>query len=202
MKQKLFYLFIFNFFLSCDNSTESNIPEKNIFIHHTKPDIKSEQGVQLFDSATAYADIGDFETAQHLLLKCNNLEPNNGTILITLGASYFATGDSAKAMSYFISAIIADSLKPEAYASAGCLFEMQGKYKESIDILNLGFRRSNEKQFTHYSISLNLAVTYVSMDSCTQAKKYLEIAKNHGTDNLQFDGRIKQIENNMLEICK
>lgn len=203
MARKIIYLACISFLFACNNSeTEDTGSAKNLLIHHNRPEIKSEECILIFDSATAYADIGDFVTAQKLLFKCNEIEPNNGTILNTIGASYFALKDSTEALKYFFTAIAADSLKPEAYASAGCLLEMQGKFTEAVSILKKGYAKSNTDQFTHYNICLNLAVTYLSLDSCSQAKKYLEITKQHGVDRPQFDNKVKHTEENLLNSCK
>jgi hypothetical protein len=79
---------------------------------------------------------------------------------------------------------------------------MQGKYTDALSILKTGFSKTTPDQFTHYNISLNLAVTYLSMDSCLKAKEYIAITKAHGFDNAQFDGRIQQIEEGILNRCK
>jgi tetratricopeptide (TPR) repeat protein len=203
MKHKIALITIISFLFACNNSNDKTAqPEKNLLINHTKPNIKSEACIQVFDSATAYADIGDFATAQELLFKCNKMEPGNGTILNTIGSSYFALKDTATALKYFFAAIRADSLRPEAYAGAGCALEMQGKYADALNILKTGFAKTNSDQFTYYNISLNLAVTYFSMDSCLKAKEYIAIAKNNGFNNSQFDGRVQKIESNILNYCK
>lgn len=202
MARKLIYTACITILYSCNNTPEVAAPEKNLQINHTRPDIKSEACIMAFDSATAYADIGDFTTAQSLLIKCNRMEPGNATILNTLGSSFFALKDSVSALKYFYAAIEADSSKPEAYASAGCLLEMQEKFPEALSILKKGHTVCNSEQFTYYGICLNLAVTYLSMDSCSQAEKYIEMAKQHGSDRRQFDARVQQIEQNITNHCR
>lgn len=203
MMRKIIFLAFFSMLFACgDPGTKNASPEKNLLINHTRPDIKSEACIQVFDSATAYANIGDYVTAQKLMHKCNEMEPYNGTILSTLGSSYFALRDTATALKYFFEAIRADSLKSEAYANAGGALEMQGKYSEAMNVLKNGFSKTSPSQFTYYTISLNLAVTYLSMDSCIKAKEYIDITKNYGSDKPQFDQRIRQIEDNILSRCK
>jgi tetratricopeptide (TPR) repeat protein len=200
---RIIFIALLSFLFACNESGNKNsTPEKNILVNHTRPPIKSEACIQVFDSATAYADIGDYVSAQKLLRKCNEMEPGNGIILSTLGAAHFALHDTATALNYFFEAIRADSLKPEAYAGAGCVLEMQGNYTDALSILQTGLSKTTPDQFTHYNISLNLAVTYLSMDSCLKAKEYLDITKNYGNDKPQFDERILQIEESISNRCK
>ncbi|MFN8117531.1 MAG: hypothetical protein U0W65_15585 [Bacteroidia bacterium] len=177
-------------------------PKEHVLIHHTRPKIKSEACILVWDSATAYMDINDFVTARKLLHRCNDIEPNNATILNTLGVSYFSTGDSTTALKYYFNAMKADSTKPEAYASAGCLLDMLSKTDEAIKILKIGYAKTNLDQFTHYNICFNLSIAYFHIDSCKQAKKYISIAKQHGFNEPQFDTQVKQVESAILEYCR
>ncbi len=188
---------------SANNSIAVNDPPiEHVLINHTRPNIKSEKCIQVFDSASAYMDINDFVTARKLLHKCNDMEPNNATILNTLGVSYFANGDSIKALNYYFKAIETDSTKPEAYASAGCLLDMLRKPNEAITILKIGYSKTNLDQFTHYNICSNLSIAYFHIDSCTQAKKYISIAKQHGFNNAKFDNHVQQVEKGIIDYCK
>lgn len=189
-----------------DETTNSNIenapPKEHVLIHHTRPSIKSEACIQIFDSANAYMEISDFITARKLLQKCNEMEPDNATIINSLGVSYFANGDSTTALKYYFKAIETDSTKPEGYASAGCLLDMLNRQSEAIKILKIGYSKSNLDQFTHYNICFNLSIAYLHVDSCMQAKKYIAIAKQHGFDNPQFDDHVRQVENGIFDFCK
>ena len=188
---------------STNNSiTKNDPPKEHILIHHTRPSIKSEECIQVFDSASAYMDINDFVTARKLLHKCNDIESNNATILNTLGVSYFANGDSTTALKYYFRAIEADSTKPEGYASAGCLLDMLRKPNEAIKILKIGYSKTSLDQFTHYNICSNLSIAFFHIDSCIQAKKYIAIAKEHGFNNPQFDNHVRQVEKGIIDYCK
>jgi tetratricopeptide (TPR) repeat protein len=181
---------------------ENDPPKEHVLIHHTRPKIQSEECILVWDSATAYMDINDFVTARKLLHRCNDIEPNNATILNTLGVSYFSNGDSTTALKYYFTAMKADSTKPEAYASAGCLLDMLRKPDEAIKILKIGYAKTNLDQFTHYNICFNLSIAYFHVDSCMQAKKYISIAKQHGFNEPQFDTQVQEVERAILEYCR
>ncbi|MBL7935532.1 MAG: hypothetical protein JNM51_06965 [Bacteroidia bacterium] len=187
---------------NANSNVENDPPKEHVLIHHTRPSIKSEECILVWDSATAYMDINDFVTARKLLHRCNDIEPNNATILNTLGVSYFSNGDSTTALKYYFYAMKADSTKPEAYASAGCLLDMLRKTDEAIKILKIGYAKTNLDQFTHYNICFNLSIAYFHVDSCKQAKKYISIAKQHGFNEPQFDTQVQQVESAILEYCR
>jgi tetratricopeptide (TPR) repeat protein len=185
-----------------DSTTENDSPEEHILNNHTRTGVKSEECNRIFDSASAYMDIHDFVTARKLLHKCNDIEPNNATILNSLGVSYFANGDSTTALKYYFKAIQTDSTIPEGYSSAGCLLDMLRKPEEAIKILKIGYSKTNLDQFTHYNICFNLSIAYFHIDSCTQAKKYIAIAKQHGFNNPQFENQVLQVEKGIIDYCK
>jgi tetratricopeptide (TPR) repeat protein len=190
------------FLFACNNSTKKENSRDNIIVHKTKPHIKDSICAQIWDTALAYSDAGEFSTSLRLLKKCNDIEPNNATILNALGVAYFATNDSTTALKYYFDAIAADSLTPEPYAAAGCLLEMQAKYVDAIRILKLGYSKSNLNQFTHYNICFNLAITYYALDSCDQTEKYLSIAKRHGFDDqTHFDKKLQQVDEEVSKYC-
>lgn len=203
MFRNTIYLLLIATFFACNDSVINNESKnENIIVHHTNPSIKDKRCIQIFDSSRAYAEIGDYKTALRLLHKCNEIEPNNGLILNALGTTYFGTGDSTSAIKYYFAAIGADSLTDEAYAGVGTLLQMQGKPKEAIDILKIGYSKSNSDQFTYYNICLTLAGAYYNLDSCAQTKKYLAIAKANGFNMAQFDARINQVEAEVSNYCK
>ena len=185
-----------------NNSTEKDLPKEHVLIHHTRPSIKNEFCIQVFDSAISYMEINDFIIARKLLHKCNDIEPNNATIINSLGVSYFSNGDTATALKYYLKAIETDSTKPEAYASAGCVLDMLNRQNEAIKILKIGYSKTNLDHFTHYNICSNLSIAYFHIDSCNQAKKFIAIAKRHGFNNPQFDKHIQQVEKGILDYCK
>lgn len=201
MKKIFLLCFLLGLLFSCADDQDKKDMHPNILVHHTKPKFNDSVCIQIWDTALAYADIGDFKTSLKLLEKCNDIEPNNATILNAIGVSYLANGDSVTALKYYYSAISTDSLKPEAYASAGCLLENLAKYQDAIRILKLGYKKTNLNQFTHYNICLNLAITYYSLDSCDQTIHYLEIAKKHGFDNLEFDRKLNAVYEEAIKYC-
>ena len=182
------------------NNNDRDI-DKEVLIHHTKPDISNIACTKIYKQSISFADKGDYKSANELLLKCNDIEPNNATILNSLGVSWEVLGNDDKAMQCYYNAIKVDSLQLEAYASAGYALIRKHYFIEAIKILNLGYSKSNEDQFTHYNISLNLAVAYFNLDSCLQTKKYLLISKKHGFNNPQFDEGIIMFEKDVDKYC-
>ena len=182
------------------NTNERDI-KKDVLINDTKLNIRNIECTKIYEQAISFCDRGDYKNAREFLLRCNDIEPNNATILNSLGICWKVLGNYDKAMQCYYNAIKVDSLQLEAYASAGYALIEKHYFNEAIQILKLGYSKSNENQFTHYNISLNLAVAYFNLDSCLQTKKYLSISKNHISNNPQFDEGIIMFEKDVTKYC-
>ena len=119
MKHILIIIFITCYSCGITHTEENSDNKNDILVHETNPNITNEESSKLFEKAKVLIEQQDYKSANKLLLKCDELEPNNPTILNTLGISYFSLGEYKKALKNYYLAIEVDSLSLEAYASAG-----------------------------------------------------------------------------------
>lgn len=179
----------------------SGIRKSIMLSNDTDYDIKDAECLKLYKQSLAFVDQGNYSNAQKGLLKCNEIEPNNPTVLTSLGVTFLSLGNPEKALECYYNSIKADSLNIAAYVSAGYALMNEKRFKESIKILQLGYSKSNLKQIEHYGICANLSLAYLNMDSCSQAKKYFLLAKENDLNNSQFNESLKIIENNLKDNC-
>ena len=139
----------------------------------------------LFVEAAEYEARDDVPAELQILQKGLDIAPQNVTLLLKLGRSYWRLGQNRKAMEFFERAEVSDPGNPIISIGLGNIYLTQGLYAEAKSFYEKGLAvmEANPLLVT----ANDLAVSYGNYGNCLGklgdrkgAKKYLSIAKKKG----------------------
>lgn len=197
MKTKIITIIMTSFLFCACNRTTNN---SRHLIMDSYEGVRSIKAQKYLDSGDRENRNENYKVALKYFQKANEVEPNNSLILNALANIEFLSGEKELSYSHFEKAIALDSTFLSSYASYGTCLEKNKEYIKAIEILRNGFLKSSKKQFTHYVLASNLAITYYKIDSCELAKKYVKVAFKNKFKNEYFDSENRKIAK-IISIC-
>lgn len=139
---------------------------------------------QFIEKGIALHDAGDYENAIKEYEKALELEPNSGTAHYEIAYSYFLKGDYKCAVRYSENAIgLETDNQLLNYIMLGNALDMLGKQKRAIKVYEKAM-----KEFDHYLLSYNYALTCLKVDKVDKAYeailKAIDHNPSHGSSHL------------------
>lgn len=195
---------------SCSNSetpekqefTSQKTTNKGANIVEPNDEIENEEASELNTKAIEYVGKGNYKTAQNLLLKAIQLEPNNAVILNNLGLTEMEIGEFDKTVDYFNRAYTVSEKKYiQAMSNLALLYYRSGKHELAIEqsIFVLG---QNPSTSVSLSTNFTLAITFADSGKCKKAQEYyikLKGFENIKSFNVQMINLEQKIENCFLK---
>ncbi len=202
LKLKFKILLISIYAILCSCSEEDKVENKRIFIGNDYNGVKSTKAIELLKLGDKNINDQKYEVALEYYLKADIVEPNNATILNSMANTEFFLGKTEQSSSNFKKAIEIDSSYLQTYASYGTCLGENKRYKEAIEMLKLGYKKSSPKQFVHYALSFNLAIYYYKIDDCSNANDYIKIALKNKFKSEYFDMETTKVAKIIAKKCQ
>ena len=186
----------------CDSHKKYKIKEidnnTNIFFND-EVDIKDPVARDLFNRGLGYVQDSDFITADSLFRLADNREPNNVIIINALALNSYNICKETKE-DLFIKAIQIDKTFSPTYSNFAYCLNCDKQYSKAIKYLKEGFKYLKNNRLRAI-FNYTLSISYIRLDSCDIAKKYIEEAIELENDKTILN-EYKGFKNYINDNCK
>ena len=178
MRYSISVLFCLLTIISCEGKKRSarRVHSRQSLIRRGIPLIKNNDAKKAFLDGMNFIERDKYEEAEICFLKADSIEPNNVTILNSLGNVIGSLETPDSSFIYFKLAIEIDSSDSKAYTNYGYWLNRDIRYEEAITIMRRGLRISKADLIDSQLFYLNLAWSYHQLRQNSIASVLLDSA--------------------------
>ena len=197
----LMALLLLTVLTSCENKDSGDGPYREVIfskdlseadIYYLELEFAKEEAKELYEEAIEYVKDKDLERAREKLLAANAIEPENPSVLISLGNIARNNSDYELSISYFRKAIrISETGKPW-YGLGQTYFEM-GEPEKAVSSLKK-MLSNNRDSLTRSHVHYLLTKSYAELRLCEESRASLEEFKRLTGHEKIFRVMTKELE--------